>query len=281
MPKKKTIRHQMKRKLELLTHLHTSRHEEKAANQGRSAAIHSTGTLQTYLQQADNFADYLIDHNMKYCTLEEAQAQAADYVRSRQSTWSQSTARAALAKIFGVPGELLCPLEKRSPDQISRGREYTDRTAAIERNHKDLATACRAMGLRRGKELQSLTAKDIRYKGGDMYARVKGKGGRIREAFILPAGREIISQRIAERPTGPLFTVPSHANVHRWRADYAAQCYQYALDHGHSSGTYYCPHDGSGTRWDKGALDWVSQQMGHGSDRYYTLYYDYLTYGGK
>ena len=280
MGKKKTIKYLMLRQLELHTRFGVSRHSEKTDNMGQSAYIHSSGTLRTYIQQATNYATYLTDRGLRYCTLDDAKRYAADYVLSKHSTWSQSTARSALAKVFGVSGPDICQLDRRDPTEIVRGRVATDRAAAIERNHPDLAAACRSMGLRSGKELRSLTAKDIRHGAdGQLYAHVKGKGGRIRDALILPGrGRDIVLQRVSERPDGPLFDVPSNTNVHRWRADYAASCYQYALDHGHGSGSYYIPHDGSGSRWDKGALDYVSDQMGHGSDRYYTIYYDYLTY---
>ena len=72
--------------------------------------------------------------------------------------------------------------------------------------------------------------------------------------------------------------MPSHANVHGWRADYAARCYQYALDNGKGSGNVYHAKNNN-TTWDKGALDFVSENLGHGEGRYYTVVYNYLSYG--
>ena len=89
--------------------------------------------------------------------------------------------------------------------------------------------------------------------------------------FVLP--------QVGEQPRGALWpSVPSHANVHGWRADYAARCYQYALDNGKGSGDVYHAKNNN-TTWDKGALDFVSENLGHGEGRYYTVVYNYLSYG--
>jgi hypothetical protein len=63
------------------------------------------------------------------------------------------------------------------------------------------------------------------------------------------------------------------------RADYAARMYaQYAASD-RATGQMYHPQDGSATSWDKGALDAVSEALGHGDRRYATVYYNYLSYG--
>lgn len=92
-------------------------------------------------------------------------------------------------------------------------------------------------------------------------------------------GEQIVLEAARSRPEGPLFDVPSHANVHGWRADYAARCYAYAMDSGYGTEELYKLRNGSGKSYDKGALAFVSANLGHGPDRYYTVCYNYLSYG--
>lgn len=277
----KNIRYEMCRALEEQVQLGTAKRAAEREHGGQSPHLHSAATVRTYMQQARQYGDWLRERGYNHATMAQARDLAPEYIMNQKSAWSQHTARAALARVFGCQGRDLCELARRDPATITRGREQTDRAAAIDRNHADLAEACRSLGARHNRELAHLTARDLhRGEDGELYAHIRGKGGRERDALVLPGrGREIIERAAQERPTGPLFAVPSHANVHGWRADYAARCYDYALAHGHGSGEVYHCRDGSGRTYDKGALDYVSDQLGHGERRYYTVVYNYLSYG--
>lgn len=64
------------------------------------------------------------------------------------------------------------------------------------------------------------------------------------------------------------------------RAKYAAGCYAKALSEGRGNGQMYSPK-GKGLQkaYDKGALDYVNAQLGHGAGRYDVAVYNYLSYG--
>lgn len=279
---KKNIRYQMCRALESKISLGTSKRAAKQkSDNGVSEHIHSAQTARTYMQQARQYGDYLKGNGLGYCTMDEARAHAREYIEAQQSEYSRHTARSALAKVFGCSGPDLCELDKRKPKDITRGRKVTERQRGIERQHPELAEVCRSLGARHNRELTHIEAKDFHVReDGNLYCHIRGKGGRVRDALVLPGeGRSIIERRISQQPSGPLWpSVPSHANVHGWRADYAARCYQYALDHGYGNGDTYHAR-GLGSEWDKGALDYVSEQLGHGEGRYYTVAYNYLSYG--
>lgn len=270
----------MCRALENQLQLGTSKRADERAHAGRAAYIHSAGTMRTYIQHARQYGDYLRNHGLNHATMAEAQEHAHEYIKSQSSTWSQHAARSALARVFGVDGRCLCELEGRNRHAITRGRDQTARADAIDRNHADLAEIGRSCGARHS-ELERLRCEDIHERDGDLYVHIRGKGGKERDALILPGrGRELIARAVETRGRGCIVDrVPSGANVHAWRADYAARCYNYALQHGKSSGEKYQPRDGSKTTWDKGALAFVSENLGHGEDRCYTVYTNYLSYG--
>ena len=55
--------------------------------------------------------------------------------------------------------------------------------------------------------------------------------------------------------------------------------YEEAFKRGYSNGKIYAVRDGSGKKFDKGCMDYVRAMMGHGSGRYNTTYYSYMSYG--
>ena len=154
----------------------------------------------------------------------------------------------------------------------------TDRTAAIERNHPREVEICRSTGVRFGRELWQLQPHNFRHdEHGDLYVHITGKGGRVRDALVIGKGREIIEQELASgkfREDEPICRLPSHANVHRYRADYAARCYAYAVEHGYtdSKKTLY-------RGFDRKAIEFVDENLGHGGKRLYTAVVNYLSYG--
>lgn len=280
MGKNKSIKYVMQRKLESQIRMGVSKRAAESKFGGQSPYLHSAATVRTYMQQVRQYGDWLSSKGLKHCTIEDARKYAPEYIKSMKSAWSQSTARSAIAKALECKSSDICTVDKREGKNIVRGRTATAKAAAIEQRHPELAEMCRSVGARHHRELANLTAKDFFKKDDDLYAHIKGKGGRVRDALVMPGvGRNLIEERIAAQPTGKLFAIPKNTNVHSWRADYAARCYKYAVDNGYTNGKLYKCRDGSGCVYDKGALDFVSKNLGHGDNRHYTVVYNYLSYG--
>ena len=173
----KNIRYRMCRALEEKIRLGVGKRAIERKTGKNSPFIHSAATARTYMQQAQEYGSWLAAQGMNRCTMEQAREMAAEYIKSFESASTQHTIRSALAKVFDCRGEEICRLGKRDPADFTRGRTPTDRTAAIERNHPELAEACRSMGLRNDRELKQLTASDLhRGADGHLYAHVRGKG---------------------------------------------------------------------------------------------------------
>ena len=282
----KGIRYLMCRELEKQIQTGTKKRDDRErqfAETGERKAqyIHSEKTIETYMQHARQYGDWLRERGMGRCSLQEAREHAGEYISSMPSAWSQKCARSALARVFDCKGQDLCAVKDRRSEDIVRGRTMTDRAAAIERNHPDLAEVCRSVGVRHGRELFQICPDAIRYKDGEMYLNLIGKGGRPREILVLGKGREISERDLASgRFSGKdqMYHVPSHMNVHAYRADYAARCYDYAARHNLASGETYHSRK-LGKDYDKGCLSFVDQNLGHGGERFYTAIVNYLSYG--
>lgn len=283
----KNIRYQMCRSLEKQVGLGRSKRaaEKNASLNGknRSEYIHSACTIRTYMQHAKEYGDFLKEKGMSYCTMEEAKNHASEYILKFTSAHSQHTARSALARIFNCNANDLCETDKRKGKNIIRGRNFTERATKIENKYTDLVAIAKGTGARRS-ELSNLCRDDIFEKENEMYIHIKGKGGRQRDVLIYDENvKKLLYDRINrsinenERSDKPLYHVPSHMNIHAYRASYARNTYQKVMNEGKGSGELYNSRNfGS---YDKSALDYVANQMGHGLGRYYTTVTNYLSYG--
>lgn len=266
-----------------------SRHDDKR-NGADKERIYSRSTLENYASIAGRYGNWVREHEGRKCTMERARELVPQWLeegrRAGKSAPTLHTEREALAKAFGCKGPELGFVPERRREDITRGRTETESAArAAERCRDDLEMA-RAFGPRHNKECEKITRESCRW-GRDGHIEFvhinKGKGGRERDAFVLPgAGRDILEARWQSAEPGEcLFHMADMrgANVHACRADYAHRAYEYAVEHGDGSGKMYRPRDDSGTAWYKNALDKVNSWMGHGAGRYYTIYSNYLTYG--
>lgn len=286
MGKNKGIRYLMCRELEKQIQTGTKKRDDRErqfveTGERKAKYIHSQKTIETYMQHARQYGNWLRDHDMGHCTMQEAREHAGEYISTMPSAWSQKCARSALARVFDCKGQELCAVRDRRTEDIVRGRAMTERAARIERNHPELVELCRSVGVRHGRELWQICPDAIRYKDGEMYVDLIGKGGLPREILVIGKGREIIEQDLASgRFSGKeqMYHVPSHMNVHAARADYAARCYEFAERHGLASGDIY--HSRKMEKdYDKGCLSFVDKNLGHGSERYFTAIVNYLAYG--
>lgn len=278
-------KHHMERNIIDKERLGTSRHEDKQAHGGKAVFLHSIGTVTTYIFHVILFWAWMKDVGRRKASFEQAKELARDYLEKYMidvgySLWTIYTARSALARGFECNGNELAILPKRSMKDIKRGRKRTARQDAICNLYPIEVEALRSIGLRHWREMPNITADSFKERDGLLYCHIVGKGGRVRDALVLPEGRDAVEYLISQHPVGPIFiNVPSDTNVHALRADYAARCFLYALIHGYISGRMYRCHDGSGRKYDTGALDFVNANLGHGAHRWYTAVYNYLSYG--
>ena len=277
----KNAKYKMLRNAESKIRMGRSKRSDKLKSENSVAPyIYSGSTARTYMRIIGKYGDYLREKGFNKCTEEEMVEHAEEFIKSHDSVYTQYTVRSALAKGTNRTGSELCELPKRKASNVTRGRKLTPRAAAIQKNHPELVHICRSLGPRDQKEYVKLEAKNFYYKDGDLYCHIVGKGGRHRDSLVLPGkGKELIEDAIKNTPKGPLFRTYSGANVHRYRADYSVRMYEEAFKRGYSNGKIYAVRDGSGKKFDKGCMDYVSAMMGHGSGRYNTTYYSYMSYG--
>lgn len=257
-----------------------SKREARAANGGKSPYIHSVSTRNTYMQQCKEYGEWLRERGLNNATRAQAIDHAQEYLDRFSSASTASTARSAIARGLRCETSDLGTVSDRRARDIKRGRgDPSARQAAIERNHKDLAEIGRSLGARHS-ELEAICARDFFYRDGELYCHIIGKGGRPRDALVLGEGRQLAEHAIAaaSRDDVSIWHVPSHANVHGWRADYAARCYEHGKEIGVQNDKIY--HNRlANADYDKGILDYVNENLGHGSNRYDTVTNNYLSYG--
>lgn len=287
---KTAVKHEMQRQLHQLYHQGrgNSKRQAKAKAGGVSPYIHSPMTLQTYSQQVAQYGDWLAQ-NYPRCTMEEAAQHVQEYIDQGRangwSGWSQQTARAAIGKALGVAPTTLAQCDTRHAANITRGRTSNPSAAAAAVRCADDLAICECVGVRHGKEAHQVTPSTCHWEGGHITSvSLVGKGGRPREATVLPGrGRDILESRCraATNDHAPLLGGMNNANVHGARARYAAALYAKGLAEGRGNGQMYSPKGLPGQQYDKGALDYVNANLGHGSGRYDTAVYNYLSYGGR
>ena len=284
---KTAVKYRMQHQLHQLYHQGrgNSKRQAKAKYGGVSPYIHSPVTLQTYKQQVAQYGDWLAQ-NYPGCTMTEAAKYVQEYLDSRQgwSAWSQQTARSAIGKALGVKPTKLAQCDTRHVANIIRGRiSNASAAAAAVRCANDLAI-CECVGVRHNKEAHQVTPAACHWENGHIASvSLIGKGGRPREAIVLPGlGRDLLESRCkaAQSDNTPLLGGMNNVNVHGARARYAAGVYAKGLAEGLGNGQIYSPR-GSDKKYDKGVLDYVNANLGHGVGRYDTAVHNYLSYGDK
>lgn len=290
MARKNAAKHSMMAVLQSKYHQGhgNSKREAKAAHNGVSPYIHGDGTYQSYRQQVARYGDWLTANHPEtnYNTAGQYVQEYIDTMKAQKmSAWTQQLARAAIGKALGVAPTSLAQTEKRHADKIMRGRVETEHAAAASAKYADDMSICECVGIRHNKEGKQVTPDNCNWKDGHIESiNLIGKGGRPRTAVVLPGkGRDLLEARCQTAKAGstPLLGSMTGCNVHGARAKYAAGCYAKALSEGRGNGQMYSPK-GKGLQkaYDKGALDYVNAQLGHGAGRYDVAVYNYLSYGG-
>lgn len=289
MARKNAAKHSMMAVLQSKYHQGhgNSKREAKAAHNGVSPYIHGDGTYQSYRQQVARYGDWLTANHpgTNYNTAGQFVQEYIDTMRGEgKSAWTQQLARSAIGKALGVEPTSLAQCDTRHAADITRGRSSTTHSTAAAAKYSDDMAICECVGVRHNKEGKQVTPDNCHWSNGHISSvSIVGKGGRPREAVVLPGkGRDILESRCKAAKSGgtALLGKMTGCNVHGARAKYAAGCYAKALADGRGNGKMYSPRGMQGQSFDKGALDWVNEQLGHGAGRYDVAVYNYLSYGG-
>lgn len=250
-----------------------SRHKDKQTGQDMSR-IYSTRTYETYRQQGRHFADWCASQNIK--TLKAARAAVPLYLSKmiesgNYSAWTISTAAAALGKLFQVDYRTFgVVLPKRRRADITRSRLTTDNDKHISDSRREgYARSLRCVGLRR-REAEKVRGTDLFERDGKYYVHVRnGKGGKERDVLVYgqPEDVEALIRRFKAAQGGVVFgKLPEHLDVHSYRGEYATLLYLSVarpLETLPRCEKYYCRGDRAGVVYDRAALKYVSQMLGH------------------
>lgn len=289
----KRLTHEVKTALSQNDKRGQSKHTAKQAARAEAQRTHTSYTQITGLYATSSYSTYVkqalvalrwIADRYGCKRLEECRLYLPAYYAEMQerglSAWTVRTRVYALCSVYGADYTTLFGVENlpaRHRAEIKRGRQIS---ASDNRHHtpeqEAVRTIARACGARRG-GLQGLTAEDLIEREGHLYVHLLEKGGKEREAIVLPdyetAVREIFAT-YAENPkaatTGGkrrLFSrsaLPKDMPLHYLRAQYAQDLYRYYEAQGAATGElYHCRADRKGQCYDKGILKTVSLNLGH------------------
>lgn len=262
-----------------------SKHSVKVASNHKAteqvAGIYSIKTMQTYLQVANEYGNWLKEQGIKRVEdYDIAKSMAKDYLEYRDaqglSAWTINRDRAALSKIFG---------ERIEYDTTTRTKDITRSRFSCEYEkhynpqgkYKYLFDFCKATGLRRH-EVEQIKPTDLKERNGRYFVVVEqGKGGKYRESFILPQYQKEVLELFKNRQGEErLFDkVPRNIDIHSLRGEYAKGVYNHIIYNKEDKdflradyncklkGTYYMRGDYKGNSFDKEYVEVVSKCLGH------------------
>lgn len=283
----------------------TSKHADKLANGGKPDPdkIYTDNTKHQYDRFWGYFCDAIKADGYKYNghsprTPQEAVGFLPRYVEilkerpgskpgTTMSAASIHNYVAAACKVLHVNMDSLT-LPGRHVTDITRSREPAIRDKNFsEKNNAELKSFCLSVGLRSKKELQQLKGSQlVKMPEGSRWTwgvSLIGKGGRHRIAPVIGTDAEInaVVTRMKAAGHGLVWErVHNAADVHNWRAAYAARIYNsVARDPKTLKGSerYCCRGDGRrGTWYDRAALMVVSEALGHSRANVAAENYDYL-----
>lgn len=253
-----------------------SKHQAKADGTAQEH-IYSYNTYRTYMRHCNYFTHWCAQNapeGQKLRTLEDCRPYAAEWLQSRidagYSAYTIKLEAAALCKLYGCSASDLrlpsTPTRHRADITRSRQSVTRDKDFSQERNAA-IINFCQHTGLRR-RELAAIKGTDLVWSAdGKAYIHVSnGKGGRQRDVPVLDNNPEVIAimQAAGDNLVWP--RVPSHMDVHSYRADYATALYhRTARDTATlpKDDIYRCRGDRAGVVYDRTAMLYVSRALGH------------------
>lgn len=247
-----------------------SRHQAKKDGSDKDK-IFSFNTMKEYKRVANYFADFVNERDPKARHLNQAKKYVNDFMEQvkaeGKSAWTQQSYNSALSKLFG---ENLCSIEldKKERATITRSRfDVPNARHFSEEKNEELVNFCKHTGLRRS-ELENLKPEQLKQDENENYfLEIKGKGGKIRNAYILNNDSRVIEKIKNTKPNELVWgRVHSACNVHGYRADYAKSFYESVkrdLKEIDNSEKYFCRKDMNGIVFDKEAMKETSESLGH------------------
>jgi len=241
--------------------------------------IHSNNTYETYKGQCNHFGDWLTERAQKLGDSPYDKDKAWDlipeYMKSLEekgmSSWTISCALSAIAKAYGVSTtEIDYKAPKRERSKMKRSRNVVTRDAHFsEDNNRDLVTVLSCCGLRRH-EVKALHGSDFGVdEDGNAIIHVKsGKGGKSRNVILHGSDEELkcVTKVMSNAGSGLVFPdgIHSACDVHHYRAVYAWRAYSSKERNPiPKEDRYVCRKDKKGVVYDKKAMLYASQQLGH------------------
>lgn len=236
--------------------------------------IHSDRTYRTYLSRCNQFADWLI-REKGISDKDKAWELVPEYLRYLEekglSAWTITNAMSAIAKAYGVSTteiDYKAPKRERSTVKRSRGTAVRDAHFS-EENNMELVILAKCCGLRRH-EMEALKGTDLGLDGeGNTIIHVKsGKGGKERNVILHGSQMELECVTKMMRNVGSRLVFPkgihSACDVHHYRGEYACRAYSSKVrDPIPKEDRYICRKDKKGMIYDKKAMLYASQQLGH------------------
>ena len=264
---KKSLIRQVQERLDSMLEIGESKYQDKKYDLTKGK-IYSWTTYRSYLQQCCQFVRYCRDNH--YCkNLAGCRQYVEEWMESRKelSAYTQKLSASALCKLYGESLEELGITTKRAArSEITRSRGTAKRDAHFsEQKNADFVEFCRSTGLRRS-EITKLRGDQLLQEEGQWYIQTTGKGGRFR---IIPICGDVnlVVRKMQSAGTGKVWAkVPSCADIHSYRADYATRVY---LSHARPiedlprKERYICRRDKVGTIYDRQAMLIASQALGH------------------
>lgn len=258
-----------------------SKHQDKLSGEGTQGKIYSWETYRSYMKHANYFAAYCKEkHRCK--TLDQCRPYVNEWLDSRSnlSPYTVKLEAAALAKIYCCSTSEFAPTKARKRQDISRSRGTAKRDYGFSlKKNRDIIEFCRSTGARRS-ELTFLTGDALTEKDGQYYIHFSKatKGGRPRLSPVI-GDVDLVVRLMNEAGSDRVFVkIPSHMDVHGYRADYATRIYQQharpieqipydrinpKTGRRYQSDVYYCRGDRAGTKLDKVAMKITSEALGH------------------
>lgn len=257
-----------------------SKHYDKTHG-GIQDKIYSWSTYRAYLKHCGYFVKYCKEkHGCRI--VEDCQPYVDEWLENRQelSAYTQKLEASALAKLFGCTTKDFIQTASRERKNItrSRGEKVRDKHFSEEKN-ADFVEFCRSTGLRRA-EISALTGDKLFYRNGKPYISVSSgsKGGRYREVPVI-GNTDVVVRLMRTSGSAKVWDhVPSNADVHSYRSDYATALYDSlarpideipfdrvnkGTGRKYQSEVYICRGDRKGEKFDKVAMLQTSKALGH------------------
>lgn len=257
-----------------------SKHHDKHSPEGIAPYIYVHTTLKLYKAKWKAFCFYLESQGIRIRSLEKAVLYVPQYLEwlSQQpgcwdrplSAWTIRTYFAAIAKVLKLSARDY-DLPTRHRADILRSRGHQPDEVQKSPTAQALADFCCCTGLRKGKELSRLRGTDLvcREDGTFQIHVRQGKGGRERYCRIIGTPEEVAAVVERMQAAGDQFVwpkIPSGVDVHFCRNRYSHRAYDLVARDVSTlprEECYFCRCDRKGDVFDRQALRFVSQQLGH------------------